>query len=386
MTDKLYYRDSHLFDFTAAVQDCIPREKGGYDIVLDRTAFFPEGGGQRADTGTIGGVRVSHVSEKNGVILHRCDAPLGAGETVNCRVDREIRLRRMQNHSGEHVVSGLVHSLFGFENVGFHMSEGFMTVDFSGELSETDLERLETAANEIVRNNVPVSAFFPLPEELEHLDYRSKLELTENVRLVRIEGCDLCACCAPHVDRTGEIGIIRILDSMRHRGGTRITLVCGMDALDDYRRRQANTVRISNALSAKQADIADYVDRMMDTVAAQKQRIAELSLAAAARIAGEQEKVDGNICFFDRLLDEIALRELVNALTEKCTGFAAVLFPAGEGQWRYIIGSRNVDLRKNAPVINRGINGKGGGSASMIQGSCSGSEQQIRDFLTEIHF
>ena len=384
MTDKLYYQDSHLFVFSAVVLECIPRQDGDYDVLLDRTAFFPEGGGQRADEGTIGGIPVLHVSEQDGCVFHRCALPMEKGMHIEGRIDRETRLRRMQDHSGEHVVSGLVHSMFGFENVGFHMSEGFMTVDFSGELGDEDIERLETEANGIVRANVPVTACFPSPEELKNLQYRSKLELTENVRLVRIEGCDLCACCAPHVSRTGEIGIIRILDHTRHRGGTRITMTCGMDALDDYRRKQKNTVRISNALSAKQEDIADAVDRILENAAVQKQRIAELSMANVGYLASAQEWVEGNICLVDHLLDEVALREMVNRMAEKCSGFAAALFPAGEGQWRYIIGSRKGDLRKNAALINRSINGKGGGSATMIQGSCTGDAEQIRNTLLEI--
>ncbi len=179
MTDKLYYQNSHLFEFTAEIIDCVPRKDGAYDVVLDRTAFFPEGGGQRSDEGRIGGIPVLHVSEKDGIIFHRCEVPMEKKSRVDCRIDREIRLRRMQNHSGEHVVSGVVHKLFGFDNVGFHMSEGFMTVDFSGELRKDDVERLEMEANEIVRANAPVTAFFPSPDQLRELDYRSKLDLTE---------------------------------------------------------------------------------------------------------------------------------------------------------------------------------------------------------------
>lgn len=383
MTDKLYYQNSHLFEHSARVLSCRPDGKGTWALELDCTAFFPEGGGQRSDTGFIDDVPVIHVAEKNGLILHTAASPLPVGARVQCRVDREQRLRRMQNHSGEHVVSGLVHQLFGFENVGFHMGDEFMTVDFSGELEGEDILRLETAANETVRSDLPVTAYFPSPEELRDLDYRSKLDLTENVRLVRIPGVDLCACCAPHVDRTGEIGLIRILDFMRHRGGTRITLVCGMDALDDCRRRQANIRRISEALSAKQEDIADYVDHLLETDARRKQRIADISLAFVSLMASRQEPVTGNICLFDSLLDEIALRELVNLLVPRCTGLAAVFFPAGDGRWRYIMGSAAVDLRRNAPLINRGIGGKGGGSASMIQGSCTASEEEIRSFICQ---
>ena len=218
MTERLYDADSHLFSFRAVVTGC-EETVGGWLVTLDRTAFFPEGGGQRADTGTLGGARVLDVQERGDGIFHLVSAPLPVGEPVEGRLDAGQRLRRMQNHSGEHIVSGLAHRLFGLENVGFHMGERDMTVDLSGELTAAELEELETRANEAVRANLPVRAWFPGPEELAVLDYRSKKELTGEVRLVEIKGVDLCACCAPHVSRTGEVGLIKLLSAERHRGG-----------------------------------------------------------------------------------------------------------------------------------------------------------------------
>ena len=381
MTEKLYYSDSHLFTFHATVLKCEKSGKGGYLVVLDRTAFFPEGGGQKADTGYISGVRVSHVSEKNGEIFHECEAYFEPGTAADCSVDREQRLRRMQNHSGEHVVSGLIYKNFGFSNVGFHMGESFMTIDFSGELSDADLEMIERTANEKIRENSPVRAWFPSPEELESTDYRSKLDLTENVRLVCIEGCDVCACCAPHVYFTGEIGIIKILSSMRHRGGMRLEVVCGMDALDNFRIRQGSAEKISALLSAKQDEIAGAVERVINTAAAQKERIAALSMENALLKADAVDIPDGNICLFENLLDDIAIRELVNELSEKSNGIVGVFSGDDQTGYRYIIGSRCADLRKYANAINLGLEGKGGGSASMIQGRSSSCSQKIRDFI-----
>ena len=382
MTEKLYYIDSHLFSFGAAVLECENNAEGKYLTVLDRTAFFPEGGGQKADTGHISGVRVTHVFEKNGVIYHECCGYVEPGGDAVCDVDREQRLRRMQNHSGEHIVSGLIYRNFGFSNVGFHMGESFMTIDFSGELSDRDLEMIERTANEKVRENIPVKAFFPSPEELGKTDYRSKLDLRENVRLVSIEGCDICACCAPHVSYTGEIGVIKILSSMRHRGGTRTEVVCGMDALDNFRVRQSSAEKISALLSAKQNEISEAVERVMRTVASQKERIAALSMRNASLTADAAAYTEGNICLFNDLLDDVAVRELVNRLTEKCSGIAAVFTRNEESGYRYIIGSANTDLRKNAAVINCGIEGKGGGSPTMIQGSCRADPDKIREFIS----
>lgn len=385
MTEKLYDRDAYLHRFTAEVTAC-EAVKGGYAVQLDRTAFFPEGGGQKADTGRIGGVAVTDVQEENGVIRHYTAAPLTVGERADCALDFEQRRRRMQNHSGEHVVSGLVHSLFGYENVGFHMGDSCMTMDYSGELSRTDLERVETLANEAVRDDLPIRAWYPAPEELGGFVYRSKLELTENVRLVEIRGVDLCACCAPHVKSTGEIGVIKLLDAERHRGGTRVSALCGMDALDDYRLRQDTAAEASRLLSVPRDKIAPAVERLLQEQERQKERIAALSMALAGAYAESLPATEGNLCVFDDVLDEVALRELVNLLMEKCGGVAAAFSGSDREGYRYIIGSRHVDLRAHAREINAAVNGRGGGTSAMIQGRANMSADQLRHYLEFVRF
>lgn len=385
MTEKLYDLDSHLFRFTARVLECAPAKKG-FVVMLDRTAFFPEGGGQGADTGSIGPARVLDVQAEAGQILHYTDRALEPGESCDCALDREQRLRRMQNHSGEHVVSGLVHSLFGYENVGFHMGEDCMTMDYSGELRQADLDRVETMANEAVRSDLPIRAWYPAGEELAALHYRSKLELTENVRLVEIPGIDLCACCAPHVNRTGEIGPIKILTAERHRGGTRITALCGMDAMEDYRRRQESAAAISGLLSAKRDQIAPAVERLLREQERLKERVARVSMELVRLRAESVPYREGNICVFDTVLDEVALRELVNLLMERCSGVAAAFSGSDEEGYRYIIGSRSVDLRARARELNEGICGRGGGSKTMIQGRASGPAESIQLFFKNLTF
>lgn len=384
MTEKLYYIDSHMRDFGARVLECRELEKG-WAVILDRSAFFPEGGGQLADTGIIGSVRVRDVQLEGETIVHFTDRPLPAGDTVICRIDWEQRLRRMQSHSGEHIVSGLVHKLFGFDNVGFHMGES-MTIDFSGELDWQQLMRVEQLANEAVREDMPVRCYFPDERELRSIEYRSKLELTEDVRLVEIGDIDICACCAPHVERTGEIGIIKIQDFMRHRGGVRVSLVCGMDALEDYRRKQESAAEISAALSVKRDEIAPAVRKILDEQQRQKERIAELSMALAAEKAAHVEETEGNICVFDNVLDEVATRELVNLLVPKCGGIAAVFHGDDENGYRYVMGSRSVNLRSAGREINAGIKGKGGGSPEMIQGRAEEKAAGIKGFVNTLHF
>lgn len=380
MTEKLYYADSHMQEFTATVLSC-EAGKGCWLIELDRTAFFPEGGGQPSDSGYIGKARVSQVHEKAGRILHYADMPLVPGENLLCKLDWEKRFRRMQNHSGEHVFSGVCHRLYGCDNVGFHMGEDCMTIDFSKELSWQELSEAETLANRVVSANLPVKTFFPQGEELAELEYRSKLELTENVRIVEIPGADRCACCAPHVSFTGEIGLIKLLSAERHRGGVRISLVCGMDALEDCRVKQDNISAISNLLSAKRHETAKAVERLLSEQTRYKERIAAVSMELARLKAGSVPETEGNICVFDSVLDEVALRELVNLLCEKCGGMAGAFSGNDAEGYRYIIGSRKLDLRAKLKTINAGIGGKGGGSREMIQGRASFNAETIKAFF-----
>ena len=380
-TKRLYDADSHLFSFEATVLRC-RQEKDRYLIVLDQTAFFPEGGGQPGDIGTLGEARVLDTHEKNGELLHYCDLPLQPGAKVAGQVDRETRLQRMQNHSGEHIFSGTAHRLYGCTNVGFHMGEKEVTLDFDRELNAEEVRTLERLANEAVRDNIPVRVFFPTAEELASLDYRSKKELTGAVRIVEIPGVDRCACCAPHVYRTGEIGMIKVLSFERHRGGTRLTILCGMLALEDYGKKQQSVTEISGLLSAKRDEVSPAVQRVLQERDALKEKNAALAMELVAFKAAQQPETEGNLCLFENFPDEIAAREMVNLLMEKCGGLAAVFFPGSEeGVLRYIIGSRHVDLRKAGKALNAGIGGRGGGRPEMIQGSASGTREEIREFV-----
>ena len=381
MTEKLYYIDSHMEAFDAVVLSC-GETKRGFAVTLDRTAFFPEGGGQLADTGRIGEARVLDVHEKDGEIFHYTDRALPVGERFPCRLDFEQRLRRMQQHSGEHIVSGLIYREHGFDNVGFHMGEDCMTMDYSGELSWEELMRIEELSNEAVRADLPIRTWFPPAEELASLFYRSKLELTENVRLVEIPGIDRCACCAPHVSRTGEVGIVKILSAERHRGGVRITALCGMDALERLRAYQESVTAVSGLLSVPREQIVPAAERLLERFEGQKQRIAALELALARQRAESILPGEEPALLFEEELGEPALRELVERVKEK-RPLAAVFTGSDREGWRYIIGSLSVDLRAKARELNAGISGRGGGSPGMIQGRASASADAIRAFFRD---
>ncbi len=380
MTEALYDQDSLLFSFRARVLAC-EQGKTGFLIELDRTAFFPEGGGQPADTGSIGEARVTDVHEREGRILHYADRPVEPGTEVFCEIDAEQRLRRMQNHSGEHILSGITHRLFGYENVGFHMGADCMTIDFSGELDEEQLRQIESLANEAIRADLPIRTWYPPAEELAALDYRSKKELTGAVRLVEVKGVDLCACCAPHMPRTGAVGMVKILSAERHRGGMRLTVICGLDALEDYRLRLESAGAVSRPLSVPREKIAAGVERVLGEQAKLKERAAALETELARRMAEDRPETEGNLCVFDALLGDVALRELVNALADKCGGFAAAFSGSDEAGWRYVIGSRHLDLRAKSREINAAIQGRGGGSPEMIQGSCRATQAEITEAL-----
>ena len=384
MTEKLYYIDSHMKKFTARVISC-QQVKYRFEVILDRTAFFPEGGGQLADTGKIGEAQVFDAHEKNGEVIHYVNQALTEGEEYECEIDWMQRFRRMQNHSGEHIVSGLVNAKYGYDNVGFHMGKDTVTIDFNGDLSKEQLREIEREANLAVAANIPICASFPDADTLKELQYRSKLELTENVRIVEIEGVDTCACCAPHVYSTAEVGIVKILDSERRRRGgegVRVSMLCGLDAWEYLCTVQDNNSAVSAMTSSPREDTAKAVERILGDNEKLRTRVSELGREVAKIRAAAIEETQGNICIFDSVLDEPALREIVNCAMEKCGGIAAVFSGSDEEGYRYIIGSRNVDLRANGKTINAGIDGRGGGKPEMIQGSCTASAEKIQKFLS----
>ena len=382
MTEKLYYSDGHLSRFTARVTSC-EKEDGVWAVKLDRSAFFPGGGGQEADEGVLSDMKLVGLREEGEDIVHLTPAPLEPGALVEGRIDWPLRFSRMQGHSGEHILSGTVHRLFGYDNVGFHMGEEAITIDFSGELSREDLSRAELEANRAIWRDVPVRTLLSTPGELAAMDYRSKKELTGQVRIVEIEGVDLCACCAPHVSHSGEVGLLKIIDSMRHRGGTRLTLLCGEAALLDYEALHENNAAVSAALSAKRLETGGAIARVM---AEQEERRAELTKLKRELLqlkAAALRPTEGSICIFESDIDMITLRELVNAGSELagqvCAGFAGT-----DGDYKYIIGSRTVPLRARAKEINAAIDGRGGGSDAMIQGTSRARREDIERYFNAL--
>lgn len=402
-TQKIYYEDIHIINFTATVWECIFDEQTKqYQIVLDRTAFFPEEGGQAADKGTIEVAdstsgfestspksiqqNVLDVQIQGDVIYHLMAAPIPIGSTVIGHVDWAQRFDFMQQHSGEHIISGLIHSRFGLDNVGFHLGLSEVTLDMNGELTLEQLREIEAEANRVIWHNLPIWISYPDAEELASMDYRSKIELTENVRIVEIPGVDLCACCAPHVEYTGQIGLIKITGLMRHRGGVRITILCGERALNDYTQKQDSVTDISVALSARQNAVSEAVNRLKeDNLRLKEQYVAlQAKLLAAALKALPAPDQSKHALLFVEDINDITMRSAINDLVTKYSGYCGIFVGNDIANYRFIIGSASHDCRELAGKLREAFQAKGGGTAPMIQGSIQATQNSIETFMNQL--
>lgn len=377
MTRRLYYEDSHLQAFQAVVTAC-EKVKDYWRISLDKTAFFPEGGGQAGDCGFLNEAEIFDTHEKDGIVWHYARAPLEPGSKIAGQLDWKKRFSRMQQHSGEHIVSGLVHSRFGYDNVGFHLGEQEVTLDFNGNITKDELAEIETAANEAVFANLPVQISYPSKEELASMEYRSKIEIEGQVRIVTFPGIDVCACCAPHVKYTGEIGLIKLTSIQSHRGGVRVTLLAGSRALKDYQEKETSVKAVSVLLSAKENLVADAVEHLKQEAYELRGRLMRLNLSRIQEKAASVPPETANPIFFEEDLDMSACREFVNLLTARCTGTVCVFTGSDMGGWRYILGSRSEDTRPLCQKLNARFQGKGGGKPEMVQGSLNGTQEEIQ--------
>lgn len=369
MTTKLYDKDPYLTTFTAKVLSC-----RGTDIVLDATAFFPEGGGQAADTGTLSGIPVTDVQISDGIVTHTCRSPLPEGSTVEGVIDWNARYSRMQQHSGEHILSGIVRSMKGYDNVGFHMGADCTTVDFTGKLTDEEIAEIQKQANRVVTENRPIRAWYPQEAELSALPYRSKKELTEAVRLVEIQNTDLCACCAPHVRSTAEVGPILILGREVIHGGTRLSVLCGERAIRHALTVLEQNKGISAHLSARPHETLSAVQRVMEELGSLKLQLSQTAKELQDALA-EAHKNRGNVLLFPHAGDP---GKLACAVSETCGGFCAVFLKTENG-FRYALAGENV--RKLGQNLHAALGGKGGGRPELQQGSIPADEQSIRRFF-----
>lgn len=378
MTEKLYYQDSFLQKFTATVLSCAP-EKDVWAVELDRTALYPEGGGQPADHGTLGSASVLDVRERSGQIIHLCGRPLEAGETVEGTVDFARRFDFMQQHSGEHIVSGILCGLHHCDNVGFHIGRQLVTIDFNVELSTKDVENVEKLANQYIWEDHPVQIAYPSPTELEHLAYRSKKALSGQVRVVTFPGADCCACCGTHLRSSGQVGLIKLISCQSFRGGVRIEMAAGSRALAWVNAAAAQNTAISQLLSAKPDATAAAVERLQKELYALHGRVDALEDREFQRLA-EQYAGQGDVLLLEAPLSSVSLRKLCGAVQVRCGGRCAV-FAGEDGAYQYAAGQPGGDLRPLAKALNAALKGRGGGKPEFIQGSVQADAGEIRAFF-----
>lgn len=386
MTEKLFYENSYIQSFEAEVLAC-EKQEDYYEIVLDKTAFFPEGGGQSADRGFLNGIPVSDAREKNGIVYHITSQPIHPGTPVSGEIDFKERFSKMQQHTGEHIISGIVHRRFGWHNVGFHLGSEIVTMDFDGALNADELADIEYQANEIAFSNRKVEISYPAKEDLEKLEYRSKIEIEGQVRIVTIPGVDVCACCAPHVNYTGEIGMIKIVDAQKYKGGTRVSMLCGFRALHDYRTKERNINQISVVLSAKPDLSAEAVLRQKEELQHDKDRMIYFQGKYIEEKAGRiPDGGDGHIgiLLFEEDLDSGMMRKYVNLSVGKTDGISGCFVGDDQNGYRYVLGSETLDVRSISGEMNRDLDGKGGGKPGMVQGSVNGTKEQILNVMKRV--
>ena len=378
-TRKLYYEDSLLTQFSATVLSCQEGKKG-FEIILDATAFYPEGGGQDADTGMLGTVRVLDTREQEESVVHICDGPLEVGTLVEGSIDWEARFIRMQQHSGEHIVSGILNRRYGCHNVGFHMSSDIITIDFDCVIPKEDLPAIEAEANAAVWADLPVKCWYPSREELPNVFYRTKRELPWPVRIVQIPGADSCACCGTHVKRTGEIGLIRLFSAVKFRSGTRMEMACGRMALEILNRAYEQNKLVSQAFSAKPEETGLAAQRMNETLESLKYRITGLEMRLFAGIAAGYAGQATAVHFEDGL-DNTAVRCLADAIADQVTDWAAVFSGDDENGYAFCLVTRNGDLRSLCKEMTTALNGRGGGKPNFQQGRVNASRTAIEGFF-----
>lgn len=386
-TVRLYDQDAYATKFEAEVLACEEvekKEKKVYQVWLDQTLFFPEEGGQSPDMGTIDGIKVLDVQIKDEVITHTLAAPLAVGTTVKGVVDWKHRFYNMQQHSGEHIFSGIVHNRFGYDNVGFHLSDSIVTMDFNGVITAEDIEKIETEVNQAIIENIPVEVSYPTKEELKVLEYRSKIEIEGQVRIVTIPGYDVCACCAPHVRRTGEIGMLKVMNVQSYKGGVRISILCGFRALEAFRQKADIITELMAQFSTNQEALVENVTKLKNTNQTMKNQLAsakqELMEYKVAAIPEDSE----NAILFESDLDTPVVRNVVNGLVEQFTGICAVFVGNDESGYQFIVGSKNKDCRAIAAALREKLSARGGGSDKMIQGSVAASQLQIEELLATL--
>lgn len=380
-TQKLYYEDCRLSAFSAVVTGCQKTDKG-YAVTLNQTAFYPEGGGQPCDIGMLDDAKVTEVRERDEDIVHLCDKPFVPGQTVKGEIDYSRRFDFMQQHTGEHIVSGIVYRRFGFHNVGFHMGADMVTIDFDGILTPEALQEIEDEANAAIWKNLPVVCRYPDPEELKTLPYRSKKELPWPVRIVDVPGYDMCACCGVHTAYTAQVGFLKLFSCVKFRQGVRIEMACGGRALKILSGVWEQNKLVSQAFSAKIMETGAAAQRMKDALAREKYRATGLEKQVMKAIAQSYAGQKDVYCFAENIAPG-ALKELAEEISKSSGGRAAV-FAGTDGSYQVCIAHTEGDVTAFGKQLTQALHGKGGGRGGFFQGSLQAARKEIEDYFARI--
>ena len=394
--NALYYQKPYIKEFDAAVVACSKTDRG-YEIELSDTAFYPEGGGQPGDKGSLfadgqpeRAIKISDTQFAGDHIVHIADGELAAGTKVHGVLDWVNRCDNMQGHSGEHILTGILAQTYGYENVGFHMGESFITIDFSGPLDDEQVLDAERRANEIVRANFPIQESFPTAEELKTMQYRSKKELSGTVRIITIPGLDACACCGTHVTATGEIGLIKILNFTNRKKGVRLEVLCGRKAVLAYEQEMAQVRAISRCLSAKPSEVQEAVEKLNDEKGKLQQQLHEITEKYLKQKAESAANTSEAPIYFEDNLSIEYLRYFCNQLLatgkmHTCAALSAVNpEEAHPAAYNYVIVSNQIDLKPHVKTLNQQLNGRGGGNSTAIQGTYFAGRESIKEILKSI--
>ncbi|MEG1848137.1 MAG: alanine--tRNA ligase-related protein [Lachnospiraceae bacterium] len=393
MTKKRYYEDAYQTACDAKVLVCKEcMESSGqqfYEIILEETVFYPEGGGQPGDTGYLvvdglNSVRVTDTSETQEGILHRTNLPITVGSSVHGIIDWDRRFQYSQQHSGEHIFSGIVHQLFGYDNVGFHMGQDYVTVDFNGSLSLEQIEKVESCANEAVFRDDEILITYPTQEELLNIPYRSKKTLEGSIRIVEIPGADICACCGTHVARTGEIGIIKVTEMENRREGCRLTILIGWQAFYDYKKKHSSAQAISNLLSVPTDKITEAVTKLLHETGALRYALTQAKEQRLIMLSDQFKEESQQAILFEEDMTPEEVRKLCDMLMQKVT---LALVCAGDDRtgYTYVLGSKTEDVKTLSKKLNAACHGRGGGKDTMFQGRVMATKEEIREVLIHWH-
>ena len=380
-TRELYSEDAYLKEFDARVLSC-ERDKKGYALILDQTAFYPEGGGQPYDQGRLNDVFVKEVHRKDGAILHYTDDPIEEGTLVRGVIDFDRRFDLMQQHSGEHVFSGLVHKFFGYDNIGFHLGEEEVVLDFSGPLDHEQVKFIEEKTNEAFQKNIEVCVSYPSKEELDVLDYRSKKELSGKIRIVTVQDCDTCACCGTHVRQIGEVALCKVLSLNNKKGNARIAVLFGKRAINYVMKVMEQADQISVALSKNPTQIYDGVKHLQEEYFNKCQQLNLLYTNYFEKKYEEAENCDLYVTFEEGCSMD-TLRHFADQMSAKAK-VSAGLLKKSENEYQYVILSKSVNVREKTKAFNEALNGKGGGDVNMVQGFVHASKEEIEETLRSL--